>query len=66
MSLETIDMEVTDVTTLKVKKKRRRRQRKRKLRYLRRHLARTRDLGERRRLIEKMRRISPRVPVPDI
>jgi hypothetical protein len=57
---------VTDLTTLKVKKKRRRGRRKRKLHYLRRRLTQTKDVSERRRLIEKMRRISPRAPVPDI
>jgi hypothetical protein len=48
-----------------VKKKRKRRQRRQKLRYLRRQLAETQDLSARRRLIEKIHRISPRAPVPD-
>jgi len=42
-----------------------RRQRKRKLRYLRQRLANTRAQSERQKLIEKIRRISPRAPLPD-
>ena len=53
------------MTTLKVKKKRRRGERKRKLRHLRRRVAETKDMGERRRLIAKMRQKSRRAPVPD-
>jgi hypothetical protein len=48
-----------------VKKKRKRRQRRQKLRYLRRRLAETKDLSARRRLIEKIHRISPRAAVPE-
>jgi len=43
----------------------RRRRRKRKLRYLRARLARTADPEERKRLIEKIRRVSPTAPVPE-
>jgi hypothetical protein len=53
------------LTTLKVKKKRHRRQRKRKLHHLRKQLAGTRSEGERQRIMAKMRRISPGVPVPE-
>ncbi len=45
--------------------KARRKQRKRKLYYLRQRLARTTDPIERKRLIEKIRRISPTAPVPE-
>jgi len=48
-----------------VKKKRKRRQRRQKLRYLRRRLAETQDLSARQRLIAKIKRISPRAPVPE-
>jgi hypothetical protein len=48
-----------------VKKKRKRRNRRQKLRELRRRLAETQDLSMRRRLIEKIHRISPRAPVPE-
>jgi hypothetical protein len=54
-----------DLATLKVRKKRHRRQRKRKLRVLRHKLAETRGSSERRQLIDKIRRVSPRAPVPD-
>jgi len=53
------------LTTTKIKKVHRRQRRKRKLRYLRRRLQRTTDPGMRRRLIMKMKRISPRAPVPE-
>ncbi|MGB9775183.1 MAG: hypothetical protein ACPLYD_08365 [Anaerolineae bacterium] len=43
----------------------RRKNRKRKLRYLRQRLAQTKDVAQRRRLIEKIRRISPTAPVPE-
>lgn len=43
----------------------RRQRRKRKLRYLRRRLAETTDPNERRRLIAKIRRASPKAVVPD-
>ncbi len=43
----------------------RRRRRQRKLRYLRQRLERTSDPAERKRLIEKIRRISPAAPVPE-
>jgi hypothetical protein len=49
----------------RTKKKRKKRRRRQKLRYLRRRLAETRDLRERRRLIDKIKRISPKAPVPD-
>jgi hypothetical protein len=52
------------LTTLKVKKKRRRGRRQRKLHELRQRLEATRDLSERRRLIAKILRISPRASVP--
>ncbi len=54
------------MATIRVKKKRRRERRKRKLRYLRRRLEETQDLTKRRQLIAKMRRISPRAPVPEM
>jgi len=57
--------EESNLVTIKVKKKRQRRQRKRKLRYLRQRLANTRAQSERQKLIEKIRRISPRAPLPD-
>ncbi len=47
------------------KKKRKRRRRRAKLRYLRQRLAGTESSRERRRLIAKMKRISPGAPVPD-
>ncbi|MBC7227655.1 MAG: hypothetical protein H5T61_10545 [Thermoflexales bacterium] len=43
----------------------RRRNRKRKLRHLRQQLAQTKDAARRRRIIEKIRRISPAAPVPE-
>jgi hypothetical protein len=43
----------------------RRQRRKRKLQFLRRRLAETTDVQERRRLIAKIRRVSPRAPVPE-
>jgi RNase P subunit RPR2 len=48
-----------------VKKKRKRRERRQKLRELRHRLAETQDPTTRRRLIEKMKRISRRAPVPE-
>jgi len=48
----------------RVKKKRKRRRRRQKLRHVRRRLAEMQDLTVRRRLIEKIRRISPRAPIP--
>jgi indole-3-glycerol phosphate synthase len=44
---------------------RRKQQRKKKLHYLRARLARTQDLAERRRLIAKIKKISPAAPVPE-
>ncbi|MCS7178553.1 MAG: hypothetical protein RML46_03310 [Anaerolineae bacterium] len=44
----------------------RRQNRKRKLRYLRQRLAQTKDPSQRRRLIEKIRRISPTAPLPEV
>lgn len=43
----------------------RRQRRKRKLRFLRRRLNETTDAQERRRLIAKIRRVSPQAPVPE-
>ena len=43
----------------------RRQRRKRKLRHLRRQLEEATDPNERRRLIAKIRRVSPKAPVPD-
>ena len=51
--------------TTPIKRMRRRQRRKRKLRYLRRRLAEAKSRDERRRLIAKIRRISPHAPVPD-
>lgn len=53
------------MTTAPIRKLRRRQRRKRKLRYLRRRLAEAKDADERKRLIAKIRRISPRAPVLD-
>ncbi len=47
------------------RKRVRRQTRKRKLRYLRRRLANASTPEQRRRLIEKMRRVSPTAPIPD-
>ncbi len=47
------------------RKRVRRQTRKRKLRYLRRRLANATTPEQRRRLIEKMRRVSPTAPIPD-
>lgn len=44
---------------------RRRRHRREKLRYLGARLARTTDPRERERLIQKIRKISPRAPIPE-
>lgn len=44
----------------------RRKNRKRKLRHLRQRLAQTKDATQRQRLIEKIRRISPTAPVPEL
>jgi hypothetical protein len=49
----------------KTRKIQRKKRRKRKLRYLRHKLAETTDSATRRRLIKKIRRISPRAPVPE-
>ncbi|HEY74210.1 MAG TPA: hypothetical protein G4N99_13180 [Thermoflexia bacterium] len=40
--------------------------RRRKLRHLRERLAATSNAAERRRLIEKIRRVSPAAPVPEV
>ena len=53
------------MTTSKIRKLRRRQRRKRKVRYLRKRLGETKDGVSRRKLIEKMQRISPRAPVPE-
>ena len=52
--------------TTPIKRLRRRQRRKRKLHYLRRRLAEAKSKDERRKLIAKMHRISPRAPVPDV
>ena len=51
--------------TEKDRKRIRKQTRKRKLRYLRERLADTDDPRERKRLIRKMRRVSPTAPVPE-
>jgi len=48
------------------RKRSRKQTRKRKLQYLRKRLATTTDTAERRPLIEKMQRVSPTAPVPEI
>lgn len=50
--------------TQKDKDLRRKQQRRRKVRYLRRRIEQAKDLRERERLIAKLRRISPRAPIP--
>ena len=47
------------------RKRVRRQTRKRKLQYLRRRLANATTPEQRRRLIEKIRRVSPTAPIPD-
>jgi hypothetical protein len=47
------------------RKRARRQARRRKVRYLRRRLAAATTVAERKRLIEKIRRISPAAPVPE-
>jgi len=47
------------MASTKLKRKRQRRQRRKKLQRLRQKLAETRSAGDRQRLIEKIRRISP-------
>jgi hypothetical protein len=49
----------------KIKKLRRKQRRKRKLHYWRRRLLKAKDLAERERIIEKIRRISPRAPIAE-
>jgi indole-3-glycerol phosphate synthase len=51
--------------TNKDRQRARKQARKRKLRYLRQRLARTADPAERRRLIAKIKRVSPAAPVPE-
>jgi len=46
------------------RKRIRKQTRKRKLKYLRERLAQTTDPAERKRLIDKMRRVSPTAPLP--
>jgi indole-3-glycerol phosphate synthase len=53
------------MTQTSIRQLRRRQRRKRKLRALRRKLNETTDVQERRRLIAKIRRTSPRAPVPE-
>ena len=43
----------------------RRQARRKKLHYLRRRLAKAKDKKEREQLIEKIRRVSPRAPIPE-
>jgi hypothetical protein len=57
--------EVIGLTTPPIKKLRRRQRRKRKLHKLRQRLAKAKNANERQQLIDKIRRISPRAPVPD-
>jgi hypothetical protein len=47
------------------RKRARKQARKRKIRYLRKRLERTTNLAERRRLLAKIRYISPTAPVPE-
>jgi len=51
--------------TEKDRKRIRKRTRKRKLKYLRERLAEAADSDERRRLIAKIKRVSPTAPVPE-
>ena len=64
-NLGDVAREVVVLTTTPIRKLRRRQRRRRKVRYLRRRLAMTKDPNERQRLIAKIRRISPRAPVPE-
>ena len=49
----------------KMKKLHRKQRRKRKLHYWRRRLIQSNDLAERERIIDKIRRISPRAPIAE-
>ena len=49
----------------RMKELRRRRHRRQKVRKLRAKLMATKDPGERQRIIEKIRRISPNAPIPE-
>ena len=51
--------------TNKDRQRARKQARRRKLRYLRRRLAGAKDRNEREQLIEKIRRVSPRAPIPE-
>jgi indole-3-glycerol phosphate synthase len=53
------------VTRAPKRQLRRQQRRKRKLRFLRRRLAEATDIQERRRLIAKIRKVSPRASVPE-
>jgi len=53
------------VRTNRDRKRIRKQTRQRKLRHLRERLAATTNAAERRRLIEKIRRVSPTAPVPE-
>jgi hypothetical protein len=53
------------VRTNKDRKRIRKQTRKRKIQHLRKKLAKTDDPAERRRLIAKIRRVSPTAPVPE-
>ena len=57
--------EVINLTQTSRKQMRTRRRRKKKLHYLRRRLAEATNAEERKRLIAKIRRISPSAPVPE-
>ena len=48
------------------RKRARRQARKRKIKYLRRRLAAASTVDERRRLVEKLHRISPDAPIPEV
>ena len=47
------------------RKRARRKVRKRKLKYLRRRLAAAKSPEDRRRMVEKIRRVSPTAPIPE-
>jgi len=51
--------------TNKDRKRSRKQTRRRKLQYLRTRLAQTTDPTQRKRLIDKMRRVSPDAPIPE-
>lgn len=53
------------MSTTPIKDMRRRQRRRRKVRYLRDRLAETTDYRKRQELIAKIRKLSPKAPVPD-